>query len=64
MIRNTKQCWEIGELVKVGFMQLIITAKIPTPGDYMPDAYLLIGTGKNADRKYKFVPHNGLERTN
>lgn len=64
MIKNSKQCWEVGEVVKVGFLKLIITAKEPTPGDYMPDAYLLTGTGKNVDRKYRFVPHNGLERTN
>ena len=60
MIRNSKQVWEVGEAVKVGFLTLIVTAKEPTPGDYMPDAYLL--TNQRGDRQYRFVPHNGLER--
>ena len=64
MITNSKQTWEIGEVVKVGFLKLIITAKEPTPGDYMPDAYLLSGIGIHHNRTYRFVPHNGLERTN
>lgn len=60
MITNTAQAWEVGETVKVGFLTLRITAKEPTPGDYMPDAYLL--TDKTGVKKYRFVPHNGLER--
>lgn len=60
MISKSKQCWEVGETVKVGFMQLRVTAKEPTPGDYMPDAYLL--TDKTGTKVYRFVPHNGLER--
>lgn len=60
MIRNSKQVWEVGEIVKVGFLTLRITAKDPTPNDYMPDAYLL--TDKTGSKKYRFVPHNGLER--
>lgn len=62
MVRNSKQQWEVGEVVKVGFLTLRVIAKEPTPGDYMPDAYLLCGLGANADRRYRFVPHNGLER--
>ena len=58
MIRNSKQHWEIGQMVKVGFMTLRVCAKIPTPGDYMPDAYALESNGKF----YRFVPHNGLAR--
>jgi len=60
MITNSKQVWEVGEVVKVGFLALRITAKEPTPGDYMPDAYLL--TDKTGTKNYRFVPHNGLER--
>jgi hypothetical protein len=41
-------------------MSLIVTAKQPTPGDYMPDAYLL--RNKDGSREYRFVPHYGLER--
>lgn len=60
MITRTTQRWEVGEMVKVGFLTLRITAKEPTPGDYMPDAYRL--TDKTGTKTYRFVPHNGLER--
>ena len=60
MITKSKQVWQVGEVVKVGFMSLIVCAKIPTPGDYLPDAYAL--TNKAGDRFYRFVPHNGLSR--
>ena len=60
MIRNSSQVWEIGEMVKVGFLTLRVTAKVPTPGDYAPDAYLL--TNKDGSRNYRFVPHKGIER--
>lgn len=60
MVTNSTQVWEVGELVKVGFLSLRITAKEATPGDYLPDAYLL--TDKTGAKKYRFVPHNGLER--
>jgi len=59
MIRNTKQAWEVGEIVKVGFLKLRVLAKVPTPGDYLPDAYAL---GDTQGRIYRFVPHNGLAR--
>lgn len=62
MIQRSKQAWEVGEAVKVGFMTLRVVEKEPTPGDYMPDAYILVGLGKNEGRRYRFVPHNGLER--
>ena len=58
MIQNSKQQWEVGQTVKVGFMSLRVLAKVPTPGDYMPDAYALESNGKF----YRFVPHNGLAR--
>lgn len=62
MVTNSKQAWQVGETVKVGFLTLRVTAREATPGDYKPDAYLLCGLGANEDRKYRFVPHNGLER--
>lgn len=62
MITKSKQVWQVGEVVKVGFLQLRVTERVATPGDYKPDAYILCGLGKNSDRKYRFVPHNGLER--
>jgi hypothetical protein len=58
MVRNSKQSWEVGSTVKVGFLSMQIVAKIKTPGDYLPDAYALTANGKF----YKFVPHNGLTR--
>lgn len=60
MIKHSLQCWEVGEAVKVGFLTLIVCAKIPTPGDFAPDAYAL--TNKAGDKFYQFVPHNGLHR--
>ncbi len=62
MIQRSSQQWEVGEVVRVGFMQLRVVAKEATPGDYKPDAYRLCGLGANASRQYRFVPHNGLER--
>jgi hypothetical protein len=59
MIKTTKQIWEVGEIVKVGFLKLRVLAKIPTPGDYMPDAYAL---GSVTGSIYRFVPHFGLSR--
>lgn len=60
MIKNSKQMWEVGETVKIGFLTLIVSAKIPTPGDWLPDAYALCD--KSGQRFYRFVPHNGLSR--
>ena len=62
MISNSKQAWEVGSVVRVGFLSLRVVRKEPTPGDYMPDAYILCGLGANESKKYRFVPHNGLER--
>lgn len=55
----TRQTWEPGHTVKVGFMTLKIIEAIPTPGDYKPDQYLLENP-KNGKR-YTFTPHYGLE---
>lgn len=59
MINKTKQVWAVGSTVKVGFMAgLLVLAAVPTPGDYMPDAYLL----SRNNQFYSFVPHNGLTK--
>ena len=50
-----------GQRVKVGFLTLQVLAKIPTPGDWLPDAYVL-RNDRNAF--YRFIPHNGLHRFN
>lgn len=60
MIRNSNQAWEPGQLVKVGFLQLVVVLAVPTPGDHKPDAYVL--SSLDGSRKYRFVPHHGLER--
>jgi hypothetical protein len=56
-----KQKWEIGQIVKVGFVSgLEVIGKVATPGDYMPDLYVLVQA--STKRIYRFVPHNGLTR--
>lgn len=59
MITNSTQCWQVGEMVKVGFLTLRVLARVATPGDYKPDAYAL-GSAKGAI--YRFVPHFGLTK--
>lgn len=54
-----KQSWEIGSVVKVGFLTLRVLAKVATPGNWLPDQYALTN---DKGRFYRFVPHNGLER--
>lgn len=59
MIKNSNQSWEIGCTVKVGFLSnLVVTAKIATPGDHAPDAYVLV----RGTTFYSFVPHMGLSK--
>ncbi|WP_257819673.1 hypothetical protein [Burkholderia glumae] len=60
MIKNSKQSWEAGSTVKVGFLSLTVKAVVPTPGDHAPDAYILINAA--GTQLYKFVPHNGVEK--
>lgn len=36
MIQNTAQRWEVGEVVKVGFLTLRVAAKVPTPRNWDP----------------------------
>ncbi len=40
-------------------MTLNIRAALKTPGDYLPDAYIL--SNLRGDKLYKFVPHNGCQ---
>lgn len=60
MIRKSKQVWQVGETVNVGFLRLRILAKVATPGNWLPDQYAL--TNADGSRFYRFVPHNGCER--
>lgn len=59
-ITKSKQNWTTGQTVKVGFLALTVVQCIPTPGDYAPDAYLLVNAAQT--QLYKFVPHNGVEK--
>ena len=60
MITKTKQSWTVGQIVKVGFLSLIVKSAVATPGDFLPDAYILMN--QSGTQLYKFVPHNGLEK--
>ena len=60
MISNSQQRWEPGQAVKVGFLSLRVTEKVPTPGDGMPDMYRL--ESLDGRRRYEFTPHVGLYR--
>lgn len=56
MINRSKRNWEPGSAIKVGFLSLVVLAAVPSPGDWLPDQYLL----RNAKGEhYAFVPHNG-----
>lgn len=55
-----KQEWTIGSKVNVGFLKgLTVLEKVPTPGDYAPDAYILEAV---SGARYEFVPHRGIAR--
>lgn len=58
-IKNTSQNWQIGQMVKVGFMSLQVVSFIPTPGDHKPDMYELV-SAKGV--RYTFTPHYGLQK--
>ena len=58
-MRKSGNKWEIGSVVKVGFMQLrVVSARAEK--DYLPDIYTL--ESLDGSKKYEFIPHNGLSR--
>ena len=59
MTTRTKQDWTQGSTVKVGFLTLEVVDRIPTPGDFRPDAYRLWNPANG--KKYPFTPHHGIE---
>lgn len=71
MIRNTRQNWTVGEVVKVGFMKLRVLS-VEAVKDGLPDIYTLESVNATPDgqrgqaqfsrRLYQFIPHNGLTR--
>jgi hypothetical protein len=54
---KSKQDWSIGNTVKVGFMKLRVTG-VRSEKDFLPDIYELVD--ERNDRRYEFIPHNGL----
>ena len=60
MISDTKQRWQPGQQVRVGFLTLTVRAAVATPGAGRPDAYLLSNAA--GTQLYRFVPHHGVEK--
>lgn len=58
-IRRTKQNWQAGETVKVGFLTLRVVS-MRAVRDGLPDIYTL--ESLDGTRQYEFIPHNGLTR--
>ena len=56
-----KQNWIPGAFVKIGFLRFTVVRRIPTPGDGLPDKWLLLGQN---GAEYEFTPYNGLQRIN
>jgi hypothetical protein len=47
----------VGLKVQVGFLELTVVGYVETPGDYLPNVWILERGGKI----YRFTPYNGLE---
>ena len=60
-ITNSKQNWEIGDRVNVGFMKNLLVTKIDSIVDGLPDIYTL---ESNTCKLYQFTTHNGIARIN
>lgn len=58
---RSKQSWEIGQTVKVGFLTLRVLS-VEAIKDYLPDIYKL--ESLDGSKQYEFIPHNGLRRVN
>jgi hypothetical protein len=56
-IKNSKQDWAVGSVVKVGFMKLRVIG-IRAEKDYLPDIYDM--ESLDGRKRYEFIPHNGL----
>ena len=57
--RTSGNFWRKGQIVKVGFMKLIVDG-VQAVKDGLPDIYTL--TSLDGSKKYEFIPHNGLHR--
>ena len=56
---GAKQAWFAGAQVKVGFLTLRVIGRMPTPGDGLPDEWLL---SNEKGQHYSFQPHLGLTK--
>jgi hypothetical protein len=55
------QNWTVGNVVKVGFMQLkVLSGPIATPRNWHADEYALCNL--KGDKFYRFTPHAGCFR--
>ena len=59
MITHSKQNWQVGNIVNVGFLKLKIK-DIKAVVDGLPDIYYLESI--DGKKHYEFIPHNGLAR--
>jgi hypothetical protein len=58
-MKNQRENWTVGEIVRVGFLSLrIIGNKIATPGNYAADEWPM--ESLNGKGFYRFIPHRGL----
>ena len=60
MINNSSQNWEIGKVVKIGFMSLRVRDVTPNLEDGLPYAYIL--TNLTGTQLYRFTPHYGVTK--
>ena len=58
MITRTRQEWNVGSKVNVGFLKGLEVIAWRDVFDGMPDIYLL----KRNNSYYEFIPHNGLRK--
>ena len=57
VVKNSKQNWNIGSTVKIGFLDLRIIG-VKSIVDGLPDIYEL--ENLKGDKLYEFTPYNGL----
>ena len=57
VVKNSKQNWNIGSTVKIGFLELRIIC-VKSIVDGLPDNYEL--ENLKGDKLYEFTPYNGL----
>ena len=58
-VKRSKQSWNIGDKVNIGFMRDLEILEIQAIYDFKPDIYIL---QNNQGVKYTFTPHHGIER--